>query len=165
MNLGEVFEMLVGNDSGVAFTAYDGSSAGDPQSDIRVEVRSPKAVGAFMSAPGQLGIARAYVHGEIEIHGDMYEAFDRLYSNRRMPSAKEAVSLLRDLGPYAIKRVPPPPEEVKLGGRLHGKRRDAEAISHHYGVSNTDSARVNASRQLRKNSSPLSRWRSTQTNS
>ncbi len=137
MNLGEIFEMLVGNDSGVAFTAYDGSSAGDPQSDIRVEVRSPKAVGAFMSAPGQLGIARAYVHGEIEIHGDMYEAFDRLYSNRRMPSAKEAVALLRDLGPYAIKRVPPPPEEVKLGGRLHGKRRDAEAISHHYDVSNT----------------------------
>ena len=137
MKLGQVFELLVEPDCGVNFVAYDGSRAGDPDSDIRVVVKSPKAVGAFMSAPGQLGIARAYVHGDLDIEGDIYEAFDRLYSNRRMPSKKESLALLRDLGPHALKRVPPPPEEVKLGGRLHGRRRDADAISHHYDVSNT----------------------------
>jgi cyclopropane-fatty-acyl-phospholipid synthase len=137
MKLGEVFEMLVDPDCGVEFVAYDGSRAGDPDSDIRVVVKSPKAVGAFMSAPGQLGIARAYVHGDLDIEGDVYEAFARLYTNHRMPSKRESLALLRNLGPHALKRVPPPPEEVKLGGRLHGRRRDADAISHHYDVSNT----------------------------
>jgi cyclopropane-fatty-acyl-phospholipid synthase len=33
-------------------------------------------------------------------------------------------------------RVPPPPEEVRLRGRLHSKARDAAAIAHHYDVSN-----------------------------
>ncbi len=40
-----------------------------------------------------------------------------------------------------LHRMPPPPQEVtqarrRLAGRLHSKGRDAEAISHHYDVSN-----------------------------
>ena len=39
----------------------------------------------------------------------------------------------------AISRAPsdpPPPEEARLSGRLHTRRRDAEAVTHHYDVSN-----------------------------
>lgn len=136
MQLAEVFDRIVGDGAAVEFTAYDGSRSGSPDASIRVEVRSPRAVSAFMSAPGQLGIARAYVNGDLEIHGDIYDAFEELHRHRRKVTAKDVWDMLRQLAPYALKRVPPPPEEVKLGGRLHGRTRDAEAISHHYDVSN-----------------------------
>ena len=67
MNLAEVFTAIEGPDAPVEFVAYDGSKAGTVGSDIRVELRSPKAVELILSHPGQVGLARAYVAGELEI--------------------------------------------------------------------------------------------------
>jgi cyclopropane-fatty-acyl-phospholipid synthase len=47
------------------------------------------------------------------------------------------LDIVRELGGWTqVRPVPPPPEEVVLKGRRHSKRRDAQAISHHYDVSN-----------------------------
>lgn len=142
MKLAEVFEAIVGPEAPVEFVAFDGSKAGTPGSPIRLEVRSPKAIELFMSHPGQVGLARAYVAGEIEIVGDVVELFDALSYVRPadVPTA-EKVRLLREFGPDLVKSVnlfnrELPPEEKKLGGRRHSKGRDAEAIAHHYDVSN-----------------------------
>src|SRR5215212_2200559 len=35
-----------------------------------------------------------------------------------------------------MKRLPPPPEEAHVRGRLHSRRRDVQAVTHHYDVSN-----------------------------
>lgn len=136
IRLADVFDAVVGDSADVEFTAYDGSRSGRAGSDVRIDVRSPRAVSALMSAPGQLGVARAYVNGDLEIHGDLYEALDRLHRGRRVPRPGEAAGLVKALAPFALRRVPPPPEEVKLLGRLHGRSRDAAAIAHHYDVSN-----------------------------
>jgi hypothetical protein len=72
MKLAEVVSLFVGPDADVAFTAYDGSRYGRQDSDVRIDVRSPSAVSMLMSAPGQLGLARAYVSGELEVYGDLY---------------------------------------------------------------------------------------------
>ncbi len=137
MKLAEVLGLFVGPDCDVEFTAYDGSRYGARGSDVRLDVRSPRAVSLLMSSPGQLGMARAYVAGELEVHGDLYTAFDRLarLGIRRL-SLSESVRLYKALAPFVIRREPPPPEEVRLGGRHHSKMRDADAISHHYDVSN-----------------------------
>lgn len=138
MKLAEVLSLVVGSESDVEFTAYDGSRHGRRDSDVRLDVRSPRAVSLLMTAPGQLGLARAYVAGEIEIHGDLYTALDRLAQlGVREPTLSERVRLYRALAPFALRRETPPPEEVRLGGSRHSKRRDADAISHHYDVSNT----------------------------
>jgi cyclopropane-fatty-acyl-phospholipid synthase len=138
MKLAEVVSLFVGPDADVEFTAYDGSRFGRPGSDVRLDVRSPRAVSYLMSSPGQLGLARAYVTGELEVHGDLYTGLDRLARlGIHRPSVQDQVRLYKALAPFALRRPPAPTEEVRLGGRVHTKRRDSDAISHHYDVSNT----------------------------
>jgi len=144
MALAEVFESFAGPDAPVEFTAYDGSHAGAPGSPVRITVRSPVAVAYLAQAPGALGLARAYVAGHLDVEGDMYEALSRMTKAQSISlGGTEKLRLLHDLGgpKLLIHRMPPPPQEVRqhrrrLSGRLHSKRRDARAISHHYDVSN-----------------------------
>ncbi len=138
MKIAEAFDMLAGPGADVEFVAYDGSKGGRIGSDIRLEVRSPKAIAALLGAPGQLGLARAYVAGDLEVTGDLYTAFDRLATAAlRDVSWREKAALGRHFAPLFLRKPPPPPEEVHNNGMKHSRRRDAEVISHHYDVSNT----------------------------
>jgi len=78
MSLAEVFEALAGPDAPVEFRAYDGSHAGAAGSPVKITVRSPAAVAYLAQAPGGLGLARAYVAGQLDVEGDMYEALARM---------------------------------------------------------------------------------------
>ena len=138
MKLAEVVSLFAGSDAGIEFTAYDGSRYGTRGSDVRIDVRSPNAVSLLMSSPGQLGLARAYITGDLEVHGDLYTALDRLARlGIHRPSLGDQARLYRALAPFALRRPPAPAEEARLGGFRHSKKRDADAISHHYDVSNT----------------------------
>src|SRR5580658_3316601 len=144
MAIAEVFEAVAGADAPVEFAAYDGSRAGIPGSPVKVTVRSPVAVAYLAQAPGELGLARAYVSGHLDIEGDTYEALVRMTKAQSISmSIPEKLRQLQALGgpKLLVHRMPPPPQEVRLrrrflGGRLHSKSRDARAISHHYDVSN-----------------------------
>jgi cyclopropane-fatty-acyl-phospholipid synthase len=145
MRLAEVFEQFAGPDAPVEFRAFDGSRAGSPDAPVRITVRSPVAVSYLAQAPGELGLARAYVSGHLDVEGDMYTALARL-ANVQSDSMDLSARLrmLKSLGGPRVlyPRIPPPPQEVKVNsrwaavGRLHSKGRDASAISHHYDVSN-----------------------------
>jgi cyclopropane-fatty-acyl-phospholipid synthase len=145
MALAEVFEQIVGPGAPVEFRAYDGSRAGAQGAPVRITVRSPVAVSYLAQAPGELGLARAYVSGHIDVDGDMYSVLARRAGLQQTDlSAAERLQLLRQLGGprVLLPRIPPPPQEVRirrrpLMGRRHSKGRDANAISHHYDVSNT----------------------------
>ena len=104
---------------------------------MTIEVRSPRALSYLATAPGDLGLARAFVMGDLEVHGDLYTALTMMARlNLEMPLAKR-IRLLRDLGGARLLIPPPRPEqEVRLSGRRHSKARDQRAISHHYDVSN-----------------------------
>lgn len=143
MRLAEIFEMVVGSEAGIRFSAYDGSTAGPKDADIGIEVRSPAAVAYLAQAPGELGLARAYVSGHLDVHGDMYSLLSRMWSltiNDITMSRKMAAVRALGVKPLLM-RMPPPPQEVrrsmmaKMGSR-HARQRDAEAIHHHYDVSN-----------------------------
>ena len=146
MPLAEVFEQVAGPNADVRFTAFDGSVAGSPGSpEVTIAVKSPVAVSYLAQAPGALGLARAYVSGHLDVHGDMYTALSRLARAQRIGlSMPERLSVLSQLGGPKLlaRRIAPPPQEVRvnrrwLSGRRHSKNRDATAISHHYDVSNT----------------------------
>jgi cyclopropane-fatty-acyl-phospholipid synthase len=146
MPLAEVFERVAGPDTDVRFTAYDGSEAGNPGSPpVTINIKTPTAVSYLAKAPGAMGLARAFVSGHLDVDGDMYTALARLASVQRIDlSVRERLAILSELGgpKLLLKRVPPPPQEVRvnrswLTGRRHSKERDATAISHHYDVSNT----------------------------
>jgi cyclopropane-fatty-acyl-phospholipid synthase len=145
MALAEVFERVAGPDAPVGFAAYDGSTAGSPDSPIQITVKDPVAVSYLAQAPGALGLARAYVAGHLDVDGDMYVALSRLAQAQALDVGwGERLQLLQRLGGPKVlfPRVPPPPQEVRvnrrwLAGRRHSRQRDASAISHHYDVSNT----------------------------
>jgi cyclopropane-fatty-acyl-phospholipid synthase len=133
----DVVRSMVGDDVPVAVEAYDGSRVGPDDARTRVLIRSPDALRRMVLAPGELGLARAYVFGDIEVDGDI---FDVLALQERMPSPKlsppQWVMAARLVASAGVKRLPPPPEEAHPHGRLHSRRRDAEAVTHHYDVSN-----------------------------
>ncbi len=138
MQLAEVFEQLVGPDAEVEFQAYDGSRAGRKDAAVRIEIRSPRAVSYLAQAPGSLGLARAYIAGDLDLHGDAYTALAELsgLTFSELPWARR-LSILRDLGGgNLLRRVSRPPQEARLRGRRHSKARDQAAIAHHYDVSN-----------------------------
>jgi len=132
----------------VRFTAYDGSATGPEDSALRLHLATERGLTYLLTAPGDLGFSRAYVAGDLELHGthpgDPYELLKLVQSRLsfRRPSPGEAVTLLRSLGLSHLKPVAPPPEESPsrlrrtLEGVRHSLGRDAEAIHHHYDVSN-----------------------------
>ena len=138
---------LCGGDPPLRVRFWDGSelapaSAGDGATLV---VASPRVLRRLLWQPNELGLARAYVAGELDIDGDIWSLFSlpallspgerpdgwrgRLEGGRELIAAARAVGAL---GPP----LPPPPEEARLHGAVHSRARDARAIAHHYDVSN-----------------------------
>ena len=101
-------------------------------------VRSPRALGHLLRAPGQLGLGRAYVSGEIEV--DDIDAVLELLDGYAVPpldargKARLAAGAVRA---GALRSVPrAPAAELRPRGRRHSRERDRRAVTHHYDVSN-----------------------------
>ncbi len=138
MSLAPVIEKVLGKELPVAVDAYDGSHVGDHDAETHLVIKSPDALQRIVTSPGELGMARAYVAGDLDLEGSIW---DLLALRDRIPDVKldrhVVGDIVRELGGVRhIRRLPPPPEEVVLHGRRHSKARDAKAISHHYDVSN-----------------------------
>lgn len=133
-------ERILGGDLPVAVEAYDGSRAGPPADTAvaTITITSPDALRRVLTAPGELGVARAHVAGDLDVTGDLLGAIgvlrDRLPHVRLRPADLAAAARL--VGVEGLRPLPPPPEEARLRGRLHSRARDAQAIVHHYDVSN-----------------------------
>ncbi|SDP55779.1 cyclopropane-fatty-acyl-phospholipid synthase [Actinopolyspora xinjiangensis] len=139
MALAAVFARLFGDDPPIEFRAYDGSRCGSSGSPAAIVVNSPLALAHLAAAPGELGLARAYVNGHIEVLGDMYTALAAFPSFRvsDIPWKLRAELAARLVGYRFWWPVQPPPQENRgNSGRRHSKRRDSESISYHYDVSN-----------------------------
>ncbi|MFP5318873.1 MAG: class I SAM-dependent methyltransferase [Acidimicrobiia bacterium] len=118
---------------------WDRSSQGSA-GPATIRLRSPDALRRILWAPGELGLARAFVSGEIDVDGDIFEAIRAL--RQATLSAAEGVRALpvivrsaRGLGVLG-RPLPPPPEEARPRGRLHSTARDALVVGHHYDVGN-----------------------------
>jgi len=149
LTLAEILELLAGGRLPLRFTAYDGSSAGPPDAPFGLELTSPRGTTYLATARGDLGLARAYIAGDLEIHGvhpgDPYELLRALADELvfRMPPPRDMARIARSIGVQHLRPVAPPPQEAPARwrrvaeGLRHSKSRDAEAIHHHYDVSNT----------------------------
>ncbi|MCX7620288.1 MAG: cyclopropane-fatty-acyl-phospholipid synthase family protein [Acidimicrobiales bacterium] len=128
---------VLGDPPEVGFRAYDGSNHRSDAAAVIV-IKSPDAFSRILSAPGQLGAARAYVAGDLDVEGDLLTLLQRRHalSLRLDPLAIwRLVRIARRTG-VRLRYLKTPPQEVRLRGRRHSKRRDAEAIRHHYEVGN-----------------------------
>lgn len=122
----------------VAIRTYDGAQVGPSDAPATIVVRSPDALVRILHAPGQLGLARAYVAGDLDVEGDIFAALDLPRSipdvqiGLRQWAHLAAVAGTRALRPLAS----PENENRRRRGRRHSKSRDRQAISHHYDLSN-----------------------------
>ncbi|WP_282703039.1 class I SAM-dependent methyltransferase [Streptomyces sp. CC219B] len=149
LRLKGLVEQLVGAPLPLRIRAWDGSQAGPPGAPALV-VRNRRAVRRLLWKPGELGLARAWVAGDLDVEGDLYTVLDlvsgllwergegdgrSLGAALRDPEVRAAVrGLVRLAGP--LPPPAPPEEEVRRRGHLHTKHTDRRAISHHYDVGN-----------------------------
>ncbi|WP_424213429.1 class I SAM-dependent methyltransferase [Streptomyces sp. BI20] len=75
--LASLAETLLGAPLPVRIRAWDGSVAGPPEAPALI-VHHRRALRRILFKPSELGLARAWVAGEITVEGDLYEALDRL---------------------------------------------------------------------------------------
>ncbi|WP_372444644.1 class I SAM-dependent methyltransferase [Crossiella equi] len=128
----------------VRVRAWDGSEFGVEGGPV-VVLRSARVLRRLVWDPSEIGLARAFVAGEVEVEGDLYEGFRRVWAFAREQRragvrltwgqrARVVAAAVRfgAVGP----RLAPPPEEARVRGKLHSRRRDREAIAHHYDLSN-----------------------------
>ncbi|WP_406330580.1 class I SAM-dependent methyltransferase [Streptomyces sp. NBC_00203] len=148
LRLKSLVEQLLGTPLPVRIRAWDGSVAGPPDAPALV-VRNRKAVRRLLWKPGELGLARAWVAGDLGVEGDLYAALDLVSGLlwERGEDARGVAEALRDPEVRAAVRglvkmagspLPPAPPREEVRGRrhLHTKRSDKRAISHHYDVGN-----------------------------
>jgi cyclopropane-fatty-acyl-phospholipid synthase len=129
-------------------TAFDGSSAG-PSDGPGLHINNRRALTYVLTAPGDLGLVRAYVSGDIDFtnmhSADPYELLKLMDDKLRLrrPSPGEVKDMVAGVGLKTLLPVAPPPQEaiprwLRLAQGLgHSKKRDSSAISKHYDVSNT----------------------------
>ena len=146
-----------GFDLPVRVRAWDGSEAG-PAGPPTAVLRSPRALRRALWAPGELGLARAYVSGDLDVEGDLTEGLRRAFRAARpaqsgrasggrrgrwpgawsgcgpgrwadvVSAAAVAASRLGVFGPPPA----PPACEIRLSGRAHSRVRDRAVIGGHY---------------------------------
>ncbi|HRW00848.1 MAG TPA: cyclopropane-fatty-acyl-phospholipid synthase family protein [Tetrasphaera sp.] len=148
MTIGAIVDEIFGHDAAFGLKAYDGSSGGNQSAGILMDLKNERGLRYLVSAPGELGLVRAYVQGDLDIvgldEGDPYDLLDSVKDKLapRIPEPRKVKDILTSLGPRMF--VPPelpdlenPPGWRRLAeGLRHSKARDAQAISHHYDVSN-----------------------------
>ncbi len=148
MAIGEVFDELFGTELPLSVTAYDGSSGGDPQAPFTMEVLNERGLRYLVTSPGELGIVRAYIMGDVALHGasmgNPYDLLDLFITDFKVkrPQFAKAARIASGLGLDSF-RIPPLPEQEQapqwrrgLEGLRHSRKRDADAIGYHYDVSN-----------------------------
>src|SRR4029453_13930993 len=149
LTLAEILEIFLAGHLPLKFSAYDGSTAGPDDAELGLDLLTPRGTTYLATAPGDLGLARAYVSGDLELHGvhpgDPYELLKAVAEKMdfRRPPARVLANIVRSMGFEHLKPIAPPPQEALPRGRRiakglrHSRTRDAEAIHPHYDVSNT----------------------------
>jgi cyclopropane-fatty-acyl-phospholipid synthase len=126
-----------GSEAGPPGGPQDGSPGGSPGGPVLV-IRSPLALRRMLWRPGELGLARAYVSGDLSVEGDLTQGLHLL--KQAIKRARPRPALVPALARAAIRLNaigPPPPApatEIRVSGRRHSRARDRAVIAGHYDV-------------------------------
>lgn len=141
---------LFGEGLPLRIRCWDGSEIG-PTGAPAFVIRHRRALRRLLWQPGELGLARAYVAGELDIEGDVFAALGaamqlvqrgnddgiRLSRDDKKELIRTAVTV-GAVGPEPR----PPAEEANLVGEPGSRGRTAQAIRYHLDVSNEFYERV-----------------------
>jgi cyclopropane-fatty-acyl-phospholipid synthase len=141
-----------GVDLPVRLRAWDDSEAG-PAGGPTVVLRSPLALRRALWRPGELGLARAYVSGDLDVEGDLTQGLRLAWGAIRAAQSGQgkapggrsgwgrpgrwagavSASALAASRLGVFGRPPSPPDcELRHSGRPHSRARDRAVIAGHY---------------------------------
>jgi cyclopropane-fatty-acyl-phospholipid synthase len=141
-----IMQAAVGGPLPIRVRCWDGSVAGVPDASATVVFVRRRGLRRLLWAPGELGLVRAFVSGDVQIEGDIFalldlpEVIERFarhqpigLSSRQRLAAAVTAARIGAVGPPPR----PPAEEIRRRhGRLHSVSRDAQSVSDHYDVGN-----------------------------
>ncbi|MCI1223366.1 MAG: cyclopropane-fatty-acyl-phospholipid synthase family protein [Bifidobacterium subtile] len=142
---------LFADDTGqVNVTAFDGSTFGPDDAPLHLIVKNSRAVYYMVEHPNDLGLARAYLQGDIAspeiLPGDPYEVFKRLTElegSFHRPDPIGLAKMLSTVAKHGIRHPERPAIEgpsklrrITEGLLPHTKAGDAATVSYHYDQSN-----------------------------
>ena len=119
-SIADVVGQLLTDDIPFRFSAYDGSSVGPEDAEYGMELLNERGLRYLLTAPGDLGLARAYVSGDLTLPGthpgDPYPALVAIKGDPdslrfRVPTPADLLGLVRSLGLASLKPPPIPAEE------------------------------------------------------
>jgi cyclopropane-fatty-acyl-phospholipid synthase len=135
-------EILLGDPIPIRLEFFDGSSLGPEGGPGTVHIRSGDALRRLVWAPGEIGLARAFVCGDVELEGDVFEVLRALQAGSQadlrflgLNGFRAGLRAAHRLGALG-RPLPPPPEEASPRGGRHSVRRDSASVRHHYDVGN-----------------------------
>lgn len=138
--LAPLFDRLLGSPAPVRIELWDGSSLGTPANGT-LFVRGPDAIRHLLWSPGELGLARAYVSGALDVDGNVAQMLRSLQhaiptdARVALDALPQVIQAARASGALGARPARPPEEFIPHGVR-HSLRRDRDVISHHYDVGN-----------------------------
>ncbi|WP_130839931.1 class I SAM-dependent methyltransferase [Corynebacterium neomassiliense] len=152
LTVGQIVEKCVAPPMPFRVTAFDGSTAGPEDAPLHLDITSPDALAYAVTAPGDLGLARAYITGGLRVSGEhpghpvaVFDHLQHLYGQFHRPTASDTVAIARSLKRLGAFRFQPAPAQETLPGwkralleglSRHSRERDKEVVSRHYDVGN-----------------------------
>ncbi|MEV6577208.1 cyclopropane-fatty-acyl-phospholipid synthase family protein [Streptomyces sp. NPDC051582] len=131
--LAALAETLLGAPLPVRIRAWDGSEAGPPTGPVLV-LTNRRALRRVLWRPGELGLARAWVAGDLTVEGDLFEMLDRvaglLWERGSAPAPETTPALRRSgLGKLGVlsSHLPQLPDRTAGAAQAAALLRDPEA--------------------------------------
>lgn len=152
LSVAEIIDKLVPPPNPFRWEAFDGSATGPADARYTVRLVSAEGLSYMATAPGDVGLARAWMTGGLEVEGEhlaypygIFDALRETYERFRKPSPGELLDIYRSLRHHGALQIQPVPEVERAGWlersllqglSRHSKERDADVISAHYDVGN-----------------------------
>lgn len=152
MTVAEIIETLITPPNPFRWVAFDGSTTGPEDAEYTVRITSPEGLSYIATAPGDVGLARAYITGGLELEGEhlahpygIFDSLRSLYDQFHKPAVGQLAKVFRSLKQLDALQVQPVPEaeeaswlerSIRQGLSRHSKERDADVIAAHYDVGN-----------------------------
>jgi cyclopropane-fatty-acyl-phospholipid synthase len=122
-----------------AIELWDGAEWPPESSQFRRftwKVNDPGALRSSITSTSELSLSEAYIYGKIDIDGDIRAVFPLadylLHKHWTLKEKLRLSTMLLGLPPHSASKG----NAVELHGALHSKRRDRQAVTYHYDLSN-----------------------------
>ena len=134
MRIADAFEQLIQGPLPLRFTAYDGSASGPEDAPFGFELRNERGLAYLMTAPGDLGLGRAYVTGDLVVTGvHPGDPYDGPQGAAEGPEAASPVAGRAGQDRLRARDLPPQAPDAAEGGdaaALAPRRRGRAPLAH-----------------------------------